>query len=290
MNNLIENIILKAPKNLSETGTIFHLILPVFDYLGWKSGMVNNILFEDITTTNKRIDIKFTSSENSFLLEAKKIDHSLSDKDFEQLTNYLNSDNKVDIGILTNGIDYWIANNKKDGLSNKKIYQFSLNDFTSCDKEILETFKYPLSNLEDLNDLIIFQTHGKKLGKLNCENLHKSEEKRDLLELKSIEKNSISEINFLEKFDDLKESDFPNFSSFFQKKIYLAIKILEENEKDLNSFFEHLKSLFRKEKPNSKYAFRFIEKYNRYLYLNTNISEKRKQLLKVDDYLKKELS
>ena len=89
--------------------------MPIFDKLGWELGMYNNIVFEESTQTNKRIDIIFKSENNSFLIEAKRIGVKLTDRDFEQLVNYLNSEG-INIGILTNGIDYWIADNSKTGV------------------------------------------------------------------------------------------------------------------------------------------------------------------------------
>ena len=88
---------------------------------------------------------------DSFLLEAKRVGVELSVKDFEQLTGYLNSDRNTDIGILTNGIDYWVADNRKSGgLEDKKIYQFSLDEVTDCNLEILEYFCFPLDKIEKL--------------------------------------------------------------------------------------------------------------------------------------------
>ncbi len=84
--------LLAFPKDLSETGTMFHLIMPFFKHFGWEIGMSENIIFEDTTVTNRRVDIKFSANGKIFFLEAKRVEVELSNRDFEQLTSYLNSD------------------------------------------------------------------------------------------------------------------------------------------------------------------------------------------------------
>jgi len=276
-------IILKAPKNLSEIGTIFHLIIPLFNELGWNIGMVENIIFEDTTATKKRVDIKFTTENGSFFLEAKRVGVELSIKDFEQLTTYLNSDQNTDIGILTNGIDYWIADNTKNGLEDKKIYHFSLDEVTDCNLEVLEIFKYPLSDLKNLTTLIDFQTNGKKLGKISCENLHKSGKEKTSYSPKKIEKQS--DIPSLKVYLELEE--FKPFSKFFQKKIEIAVDILEKNSQDLNQFFKSIGRPFMFEKP-IRHHF-VLNKYNIFVDTNTNTATKRGQLKNIEDYLKNSL-
>ncbi len=162
----------RITKEISESQTIISVILPILKYLGWDIFNENRVIFEDVTTTRKRVDITLIFQNNSkFLIEAKRLSHKLSMKDFEQLTLYLNSDNSVNFGILTNGIDYWIADNKIEGLENKKIYSFNIFDITECDLNILKLFFSfnPSYNLKDLNRYINYIQMGIDFGDKKCE-------------------------------------------------------------------------------------------------------------------------
>ena len=150
----------RIKKDISETQTIISTILPIFRYLGWDVFNENKVIFEDVTQTKKRVDITFYYENNvKLILEAKRLSHKLNLKDFEQLTAYLNSDDTADFGILTNGKDYWIADNNSKGLKDKKIYDFNLFDITECDVKVLQMFFsynaiHKLSNLKRYIDYI----------------------------------------------------------------------------------------------------------------------------------------
>ena len=150
----------RIKKDISETQTIISTILPIFRYLGWDVFNENKVIFEDVTQTKKRVDITFYYENNvKLILEAKRLSHKLNLKDFEQLTAYLNSDDTADFGILTNGKDYWIADNNSKGLKDKKIYDFNIFDITECDVKVLQMFFsynaiHKLSNLKRYIDYI----------------------------------------------------------------------------------------------------------------------------------------
>ena len=274
MEILLEKLNKVVKHNLSETGTIVHIILPIFDFLEWKIGVCENIIFEEKTETNRRVDIKFQTSKNSFLLEAKKLNKKLELKDFEQLTTYLNGDTKTDIGILTNGLDFWIADNrKKGGYSNKNIYKFSLNSFTNCDLKILRCFRFPLENLKNLEKIITHQNIEKEIYDLKC------------IPIQTKNRNiKVNKKNILDDFYKIDISSFNNnFTKYFTQKVEIGLTILEMENKNIDDLFSKFGKLFRTEKP--KYQNRYLNKYNIYIYLNTNTESKKLNLEKFEKYL-----
>jgi len=162
----------RIKKDISENQTLISTILPVFRYLGWDIFNENRVIFEDVTSTKKRVDLTFVfEDETKFIIEAKRLSHKLSIKDFEQLTVYLNSDDTVNFGILTNGTDYLIADNKGEGLDGKKIYNFNIFDITECDIQILKLFfSFKASyKFRDLKKYIRYIQMGVEFGDKKCE-------------------------------------------------------------------------------------------------------------------------
>jgi|GEM_PF-1792860 len=161
-------------KDISENQTLISTILPLFRYLGWDIFDENQVIFEDVTSTKKRVDITFLFDRGDrFIIEAKRLTHKLSIKDFEQLTLYINSDESVNYGILTNGIDYWIADNQQDGLEHKKIYRFNIFELSECDLDILKIFfSYGARHhLENLNRYIEYIETGLEFGDKRCDKI-----------------------------------------------------------------------------------------------------------------------
>jgi predicted RNA-binding protein with RPS1 domain len=161
----------RIQKDISETQTIISTILPIFRYLGWDVFNENKVIFEDVTQTKKRVDITFLYDNNTKLIvEAKRLSHKLNLKDFEQLTAYLNSDDTADYGVLTNGKDYWIADNNSKGLNDKKIYEFNIFDITECDVNILQKFfSYnAIHELSILKKYIDYIKMGLEFGDKQC--------------------------------------------------------------------------------------------------------------------------
>ena len=162
----------RIKRDISENQTLISTILPVFRYLGWDIFNENRVIFEDVTSTKKRVDLTFVfDNESKFIIEAKRLSHKLSIKDFEQLTVYLNSDDTVNFGILTNGTDYIIADNKGEGLDGKRIYGFNIFDITECDIQILKlffSFKAPYK-FKDLKKYIRYIQMGVEFGDKKCD-------------------------------------------------------------------------------------------------------------------------
>ncbi len=209
----------KIKRDISENQTLISVILPVFKFLGWDVFNENRVIYEDMTSTKKRVDATFVFDDNSkFLLEAKRLSHKLIMKDFEQLTLYLNSDENANFGILTNGIDYWIADNKQDGLDAKRIYAFNIFDMSECDLNILRLFFSfdPQYKLKDVNRYINYVKTGLDFGDKICEKV---------LEIKNFENDDllIAQKANLNLSDD-KNASFkkPSFNSHSDEMYFLT--------------------------------------------------------------------
>jgi len=256
--------------DISENSTVVHIILPLFEILDWKIGMIENIIFEVSTKTNQRIDIKFTSSNRNFLLEAKRFRKKLELKDFEQLTTYLNGDSKTDIGILTNGLEYWIADNRQSGGYEKKlIYKFSLESLSNCDISILKNFQFPLENLDKLVDEVKFQEMGRKLNHFNCEPLFLQQNHN----------------NLLQKFKDFKKENGKTFASCLVHKVSLALEFLESRNHNLEKFYNRFNRVIAKETP--KRTNEYLNKWDIYIITHSDTATKKKQIKKIEEYLEK---
>ena len=209
----------RIKRDISETQTIISTILPILKYLGWDVFNENRVIFEDVTTTKKRVDITLVFENGSkFIIEAKRLSHKLSIKDFEQLTLYLNSSESINFGILTNGIDYWIADNKRDGLENKKIYSFNIFELTECDLSILKLFFSfsPSYGLKDLHRYIEYIQMGIDFGDKKCEKiLNISNFEADIEIQPKSSKELISETNFKKPQFETKQ---PKFEEFLEEK------------------------------------------------------------------------
>jgi hypothetical protein len=172
LNEIIKIIrkINKIEKDISENQTLISTILPLFQYLDWDIFDEERVVFEDTTSTKKRVDATFIGKDRKFIIEAKRFSRKLSMKDFEQLTVYINSDETINFGLLTNGYEYWLADNKREGLENKLIYKFDVKDLTECDLNILKKFlsydaKY---EIEDITKYIQYIEMGQAFGDKEC--------------------------------------------------------------------------------------------------------------------------
>ena len=179
----------RIKRDISENQTLISTILPIFRYLGWDVFNENRVIFEDMTATKKRVDATFVFEDNSkFLVEVKRLSHRLAMKDFEQLTIYLNSDDNANFGILTNGIDYWIADNKQDGLEAKRVHVCNIFEMTECDLNILRLFFSfdPPYKLKDMNRYINYIRTGLDFGDKRCEKV---------LEIKNFESDELKKFH-----------------------------------------------------------------------------------------------
>jgi hypothetical protein len=172
LNEIIKLIkkINKINGDISENQTLISTILPLFQVLDWDIFNEERVLFEDTTSTKKRVDATFVGRDRRFIIEAKRFSRRLSMKDFEQLTVYINSDESINFGLLTNGWEYWLADNKGEGLENKLIYKFNVKELTDCDLNLLKKFlSYSARfNIEDITKYIEYIAIGQSFGDKEC--------------------------------------------------------------------------------------------------------------------------
>ena len=268
MEKTIKDILQNSQQELSEVGTIFHLILPLFNELGWKLGMVENLIFEDKTVTNKRVDIRFESSSSGFLLEAKRVGKSLDIKGFEQLIAYLNIDNKINFGILTNGVEYWIADNSKIGLENKIIYKFSIDKISQCDLEILNYFQFPLGRIDKLSKKIEVTQWQLELEERECS---------------TIFKHQVTKQDKWSNFENLEQVQGKSFAEVFVEKVEYFLTQMEQDKKSLETVFKTFPQIFSFQKPNLKGV--KSEKFNIWIKTHSSTKEKRRLLNKLKTYI-----
>lgn len=144
----------KLPSQNEETVKI-QVVIPFLKFLGYQESWF--IGEEKVLSKRNRVDIAVCVNQyNSDVLyvETKKAGKQLVDSDVEQLLNYLNIIN-VEWGILTNGKDYLLLNNKIDGEYRYKIvFNFNLKDGSTgfmlnfftyeyiFDRKVTNYFKY----------------------------------------------------------------------------------------------------------------------------------------------------
>jgi hypothetical protein len=213
----------------------------MFRYLGWDIFNENRVIFEDMTSTKKRVDATFVFEDNSkFLVEVKRLTHKLVMKDFEQLTLYINSDESANFGILTNGIDYWLADNKQEGLDAKRIHAFNVFDMSECDLNILRMFFSfdPSYKLKDINRYINYIRTGLDFGDKKCEKV---------LEIKNFESDEIraKQNNNHEDIINSKNSSQDDKNLAFKKPVFAPVELPfvtnnSNQEKDKEDDFEQM--------------------------------------------------
>ncbi|UZW12599.1 type I restriction enzyme HsdR N-terminal domain-containing protein [Clostridium pasteurianum] len=117
------------------------IIVEVLKKLGYEPSTFD---FEPPVYKRERADIKIQVSQNDFLyIETKRGDCDLGQDDIIQIAQYLNV-NSIEWGILTNGKEYFLINNKIDtvtisesALQDKVVFRINL----STNKEV-KFFKY----------------------------------------------------------------------------------------------------------------------------------------------------
>jgi len=272
----------RIKKDISENQTLISTILPVFRYLGWDIFNENRVIFEDVTSTKKRVDLTFVFEDDTkFIIEAKRLSHKLSIKDFEQLTVYLNSDDTVNFGILTNGTDYLIADNKGEGLDGKRIYSFNIFEITECDIQILRLFFSFRSSykFKDLKKYIKYIQMGVEFGDKKCEKvleiadfeIDKEVLPKSMTELqveKNITKPNFNKINRISKPEIMRPSEKPMTS----KEI---TPILESNSIEKKSISADLEPIKKRDIEIKKVTdgekiefFELIERNKAKIYIN----------------------
>ncbi|SCI99276.1 Predicted type IV restriction endonuclease [uncultured Clostridium sp.] len=105
------------PANTNEETIKINIVLKILDILGYDP---YNFLYEDINLSGKSDILISINTNEKLLIETKRKNYNLKDKDVNQLCNYMTSQN-IEWGILTNGNDYLLINKNIFGTSNEKI-------------------------------------------------------------------------------------------------------------------------------------------------------------------------
>lgn len=166
--NLIRNvkILIDKKQNILETQTMISLVLKLFNNLNWNIFNMEYVRFEETTENKKRADIILYSNKQKIIVEVKRFQTELTSGHFEQLMNYVNTFGNCTYGILTNGNNYWIGDNSDGSKANKdkKIYEFSVENLTDFNLDILKIFEFGFKKLDKLNKIIQFQNLDKELN------------------------------------------------------------------------------------------------------------------------------
>jgi hypothetical protein len=236
LNEIIKIIrkINRIEKDISENQTLISTILPLFKYLDWDIFDEERVLFEDTTSTKKRVDATFIGKDRQFIIEAKRFSRKLSMKDFEQLTVYINSDEAINFGLLTNGSEYWLADNKGEGLENKLIYKFDVKDLSDCDLNILRKFlsfnaQY---DIDDITKYIQYIEIGQSFGDKECLKIYnaKKEEEKEKRNLHPVKENFEFEIP-----NQINEKEIEEVKEELEQEEVKEEKSSEDPKKKVNS-------------------------------------------------------
>ena len=115
------------------------IVRPLFEGLGYEEEWFK---YEYPVVRNRQItDITFVKDEKRFMvIEVKK--ESPKDNDFHQLLGYLNSKN-IEWGILTDGKDYYLINNKIDAdYKSKRVISYNLFDHAQMQDVRYYSYEY----------------------------------------------------------------------------------------------------------------------------------------------------
>ena len=126
---------------LNEAQTRHDIIEPLLEIFGYSrpDAMITELSAAWGKSSNRAdiglfVDNKKETLKPEIIVECKKFDKKLSDKEGSQLNNYIVNTPSAKIGILTNGLEwrvYTIDNNSKDSVLQAKPYiEFSLADLT----------------------------------------------------------------------------------------------------------------------------------------------------------------
>lgn len=132
----------------SEQNLINHVIIDVLtDDLGYDKGWMK---FED--KADRRTLSRFEIDDgfgNKVVVEVKRSDVKLGDKELNQIVNYINSNN-IDWGILTNGYEWVLVNNNiKGDFAQKEVLRINVN---------VKSGEHSFRHMEYFSHSALFQT------------------------------------------------------------------------------------------------------------------------------------
>lgn len=128
----------------NEAQTRKFLIEPFFHFLNYES---NNLIPEYAADFGERVSQKIDyaillNKKDTILVEAKKYNSKLTDKEAGQLNGYFNNTKNSKIAILTNGIEYRFYSDvvEPNIIDNKPFFIFNLTSYLDVDLEMLIRF------------------------------------------------------------------------------------------------------------------------------------------------------
>lgn len=146
LKKLLDNFKLNEAIELctNEAQTRKFLIEPFFHFLNYES---NNLIPEYNADFGERVSQKIDyaillNKKDTILVEAKKYNSKLTDKEAGQLNGYFNNTKNSKIAILTNGIEYRFYSDvvEPNIIDNKPFFTFCISSFTETDLETLIRF------------------------------------------------------------------------------------------------------------------------------------------------------
>jgi len=179
------------PKAISfssdESNTRESLIRPFFEILGYQflNDYQNEFTADMNGRKSRKVDMAFLFGNQTpkMIVECKRANISLSDKHFRQLNEYAIDLASVQVGIVTNGIEYDFYTKSGNSLNPKPFFSFDLTDY----------------DLSDIENLALFEK-----GNLNFDTILEEAE----------------EVYFLDKFDNALYENLSNPSNNLVKEIY----------------------------------------------------------------------
>lgn len=128
----------------NEAQTRKFLIEPFFHFLNYES---NNLIPEYNADFGDRVSQKIDyaillNKKDTILVEAKKHNSKLTDKEAGQLNGYFNNTKNSKIAILTNGIEYRFYSDvvEPNIIDSKPFFTFNISSYTESDLETLIRF------------------------------------------------------------------------------------------------------------------------------------------------------
>lgn len=159
---VLKEIINRIPKakkqNLDESNTKSGLIEPLLTLLGYDVHNTEEVIKEytaDIgIKEGEKVDYKVATDKDLFIIEAKRINNKLEEKEKSQLYRYF-SLLPIKIGILTNGRQYLFFTVAEDGhlMDPVPFFTFNLEEFTNDDLEMLARFHKDVIDINEITNI-----------------------------------------------------------------------------------------------------------------------------------------
>lgn len=142
--------------DLLEEATKQSFIIPFISYLGFDVLNPNEVLpeFKAGDTPSDAVDYALCYKSNPILFLEAKRQRSKLVNDFDQLKKYVLSNDKVNVGSISNGLIYvfFIKSELSNEMINKPFYQLNVSRLSEKDKLFLSFLKRTKFSIEYLKD------------------------------------------------------------------------------------------------------------------------------------------